>query len=105
MNIEQQVDEIELLQSMYSSPGEFQVDDQASYDKALAYTRQRCAEPPKCLSIKLFILVNAHQDSDSEDQSTGGATGRAGDGGLQYRLEVLFRLTNRSGYLCSWLLT
>lgn len=97
MNLEQQIDEIELLQSMYSSPGEFQIDDQVSYDQGLAYTQQLCAEPPKSLSIKLFILIDAHQDSDSENQSTAdGATGLSGDVGSQHRLEVLFRLTNRS---------
>lgn len=98
MNLEQQVDEIELLQSMYSSPGEFQFHDQAAYEQAVSYTRELCAEPPGTVSVKVFILINTHHDpAPTEETACGrpvlsGSTARA----EEYRLEIFFRLSNRS---------
>lgn len=90
MNIQHQLDEIELLQSMYSSPGEFLIEDEASYEQAVAFNRQLCVHPPKGLSYKLCVLTNTHRDSDEEEEN---AQSVATD--TQRSLELAVRLGNR----------
>ena len=64
--LEEQLEELEVLQAMFFSPGEFEIEDRSSYDKAVRYVKKLSLEPPKILSCKLRLLVNANQDSDEE---------------------------------------
>ena len=88
-NLEQQVDEFELLQSVYSALGEFQIEDQLSYDKATAYLKQLIPDPPAALSCKINILVDAHLHSDDEDETTTSSPA------AQYSVTITVRLPNR----------
>ena len=42
---------------MFFSPGEFEIEDESSYDKAVRYVKKLSLEPPKILSCKLRLLV------------------------------------------------
>ena len=66
-HLQDQTDELELLESMFSSPGEFEIEDRSSHEQAAAYLQHLTPDPPKTLSCVLHIPVNAHQDSDDED--------------------------------------
>lgn len=66
-HLREQVEELELLESVFSAPGEFQIDDTASYERAQAYLKQQTSDPPKNLSFQLVLPINAHQDSDEEE--------------------------------------
>lgn len=92
-NLEQQIDELEFLQSMYSAPGEFKIEDQTSYQQALAYVQQLTPEAPKTLSACLHIPINAHQDSEDED-----AVARepaAENTAVQHYVDISIRMPNR----------
>ena len=87
-----QLDELELLQSMYSSPGELHIQDQASYAQTLAYCKQLVPQPAQSLSFNLALIIDASTDSDGEDsvQAQAAATNTTG-----YPLEIAIRLANR----------
>lgn len=106
-NIEQQLDELEFLQSMFSAPGEFKIEDQSSYQQAVDYT-QRCAVVPipKALSCSLHIPINAHQDSEDEadeaddnmdvNNEAEEARAVAASGmSFQYNVDISIRIPNR----------
>ena len=97
-NLEQQIDELEFLQSMYSAPGEFKIEDQASYQQALAYVQQLTPEAPKTLSSSLHIPVNAHQDSDDEDEET--RESAAENVTIQHCVDISIRMPNRYCFTC-----
>ncbi len=61
--LEQQLDEMELLQSMFSSPGEFQIDDQSSFEQASHFRNGLVPGIPGRLSYSLHILVDAQQSA------------------------------------------
>lgn len=92
-NLEQQIDELEFLQSMYSAPGEFKIEDQVSYQQALAYVQQVTPEAPKTLSSSLHIPVNAHQDSEEEDEVAGELAAESTI--VQYYIDISIRMSNR----------
>ena len=64
--LEEQLEELEVLQAMFFSPGEVEIKDRSSNDKAVRYVKKLSLEPPKILSCKLRLLVSANQDSDEE---------------------------------------
>lgn len=70
-HLQEQLDELELLESMFSSPGEFEIEDKVAHAQAEAFLRQLTlnAPRPKSLTCKLFIPINAHQDSDDEGEN------------------------------------
>ena len=51
---------------VFPPPGEFEIADRSSYDKAVRYVKKLSLEPLKILSCKLRLLVSANQDSDEE---------------------------------------
>ena len=51
---------------MFFSPGEIEIEDESSYDKAVRYVKKLSLEPLKILSCKLRLLVSANQDSDED---------------------------------------
>ena len=51
---------------MFFSPGEFEIEDESFYDKAVKYVKKLSLEPPKIFSCKLRLLVSANQDSDED---------------------------------------
>ena len=97
-NLEQQIDELEFLQSMYSAPGEFKIEDQVSYQQALAYVQQLTPEAPKTLSSSLNIPVNAHQDSEDEDDVAREPT--AENTTVQHYVDISIRMPNRYCFAC-----
>ena len=70
-HLQEQVEELQVLESVYSSPGEFEIDDESSHEQALAYLQQLALHPPNALSCRLHIPINAHQDSDDDDDDDG----------------------------------
>lgn len=72
-NLEQQVDELELLQSIFSAPGEFQVDDQSSYDQVSAFLKDLAPDTPGRLSCKLHIPIDAHQPENEHERTDASA--------------------------------
>ena len=65
--LEEQLEELEVLQAMFFSPGEFEIEDKSSYDKAGRLSRRSSLESPKILSLKFRLLVSAKQDSDERE--------------------------------------
>lgn len=93
-HLEQQLDELDFLQSMYSAPGEFRIEDQGAYQQALAYTKLLSPDAPKLLSSSLHILINAHQDSEDEEEEDGEKAQEA-EKPLQYSVHISIRTPNR----------
>ena len=92
VNLEQQLDELEFLQSMYSAPGEFRIEDQSSYQQALAYVQRLSPDAPKILSSSLHIPITAHQDSEDEEEvPPDGAVNKA----IEYNVDISIRMPNR----------
>lgn len=67
--LQDQLDEVALLESMFSAPGEFQIEDRISHEQAEAYVNHLTPDPPKCLSFRLCVPINAHHYSDDEGSS------------------------------------
>ena len=70
--VEQQLDELELLQSVFSQPGEFSA-DRAVIETSAAWTRGLTTETPVSrLSCRLNLSVDRHpaagEDSDEEGE-------------------------------------
>ena len=57
--LEEQLEELEVLQAIVFSPGEFEIEDRSSFDKAVTYVKKLSLEPLKILSCKLRLLVSA----------------------------------------------
>ena len=89
--LQEQVDELGLLESMFASPGEFEVEDRESYQQAEAYLQKLAPRPPNSLSCKLCVPINAQQDSDEEE--VGG--GDAGAAVSPYSITISIRLPPR----------
>ena len=85
------MDELEFLQSMYSAPGEFRIEDQSSYQQAVAYVQRLTPDAPKILSSSLHIPINAHQDSEDEDEVPDGAVNKT----VEYNVDISIRMPNR----------
>ncbi len=62
--LEQQVDELELLQSIFSAPGEFQIDDQTSFERVSVFLKDLIPGVPGRLSYSLHIPIDAHHSED-----------------------------------------
>ena len=56
-HLKEQLEELEVLQAMFSSPGEFEIEDESSYDRAVTYVKKLSIEPPKILSCELRLLL------------------------------------------------
>lgn len=92
-NLEQQIDEFELLQCMFSGPGEFQVDDETSYDQVIAFLKDLTPHSPGRLSFSVHILIDAqHQPLDSESELSGSP---AESKAVQHTVDISFRLPHR----------
>ena len=94
-NIEKQVTEIEILQSIYSNPNEFQIEDATALDQAKDFLdkyNQKLdpsllvhSEPERCLSfiVKLNAEIvepglgknKSHEDKEQEDDVSGNQVG------------------------------
>ena len=58
--LEQQVDELELLQSIFSVPGEFQIEDHASFESVSLFLKDLTPGIPGRLNYSLHIPIDAH---------------------------------------------
>lgn len=94
--LRQQIDELEFLQSMYPAPGEFKIEDEYSYQQAVAYVGpgHHAHGAPKTLSYSLHIPISAHQDSDDEDDAEV-EEASAPSKTLQYNVDISIRIPNR----------
>ncbi len=94
--LEEQLDELEVLEAMFSSPGEFEIDDTFSYEQAKAFVNKSSADPPPgALSCKLRISVTeASQDSDAEDEEQDSRAPEAAPT-ASHNVEISLRLPNR----------
>lgn len=71
--LEQQLDELDLLQSVFSQPGEYAT-DQTSVDHANAWVRRLTAEAPVSrLSCTLHLTVDATNSDEGECSADGGS--------------------------------
>ncbi len=96
-HLQDQVDELDLLESVFSSPGEFEIEDRCSHDQALRYLSDSAPHPPKTLSCILNIPINPHQDSeDEDDDDDGGASGGGQCAESSYIISISIRLMERS---------
>ena len=92
-NLEQQIDEFELLQSMFSGPGEFQVDDEASYDQVTAFLRDLTPHTPGRLRFTVHIVVDTYPPLQSEQDSVDDTA--AGSKSIQHSVDISFKLPHR----------
>ena len=70
-HLQEHLDELGLLESMFSSPGEFEIENSAPYKQAEDYLQQLAPRPPNSLSCRLCIPISAQQDSDEEEGEEG----------------------------------
>ena len=63
-NLEQQINEIELLQSVYSKPGEFKIDDKDAFTLAEAFVSGNSPSCPNYLSYTVHLSVDDEEDED-----------------------------------------
>lgn len=73
--LEQQLDELDLLQSVFSQPGEYDT-DQATVDRATAWVQRLTAESPtNRLSCTLHLTVDAmHCELEDNTSATDDAS-------------------------------
>lgn len=90
--LQEQVDELALLESMFSCLGEFQIEDQDSQEQAEAFLRRLAPDPPKCLSCRLCISTSAHQGSDVEEDCSDDGAGPSSS----FTIHISVRLPSRS---------
>jgi len=66
------LEELEVLEAMFSSPGEFEIEDRDSYDRAKACVKKLSPEVPPSLSCRLHLSVSGDsQDSDDDEEEDG----------------------------------
>lgn len=95
-HLQEQVDELGLLESVFSSPGEFEIQDKASHQQAEAYLEQLTPHPPQYLSCLLCIPIKPHQHSDDEVSSDGECEASVGNVGEEsYSINISVRLPPR----------
>lgn len=89
-HLQEQLDELDLLESVFSAPGEFDIEDRASKEKAETFLKQLAPDPPRHVSCKLCIPVNAHHasgDESSDDEDCSAATEHALSVSISVRLD------------------
>lgn len=67
--LQEQLEELEVLECMFSAPGEFKIVDESSREQAEAYLKQLTPDPPDCLSCQFCIPISAHQEGSDEEAS------------------------------------
>ena len=98
--LEEQLEELEVLQAMFFSPGEFEIEDESSYDKAMRYVKKLSLEPLKILPCKLRLLVSANQDSDEDGDEDTLKLVQAKSLPVTHAADVSLRLPARSALIC-----
>ena len=66
-NFEQQINEVELLESVYSEAGEFKIEDESAFSLAKAYTSGDSLTYPKSLSYSVHLSMT-EEDGDNEEE-------------------------------------
>ena len=98
--LEQQLDELELLQSVFSQPGEYTTTDQTSVDYVTAWIRGLTSDPPVSrLSCVLRLSVDAiHSEEGDEHCAEDGAAASSGPTGtipVQCSVNISITLPHR----------
>ena len=69
--LEQQLDELDMLQSVFSQPGEYTTDDQTVLEQAAARIKGLTDQKPVGrLSCTLHLLVDAHHYEDGGESAS-----------------------------------
>ena len=90
--IEQQLDELDLLQSVFSQPGEYTTDDQTVLERAMARVKRLTDQPPVGrLSCSLHLLVDVHS-RDDDGEGVGSDTTSPGPTATQCSVDISMRL-------------
>lgn len=92
-HLQEHLDELGLLESMFSSSGEFEIEDSTSYKQAEDYLQQLAPQPPNALSCKLCVPISAHQDSDDEEGEEDAVEGAEQE--VPYSITIFIRLPSR----------
>ena len=96
--LEQQLDELDLLQSVFSQPGEYTTDDRAVLDHATACVKRLTSHPPDGrLACSLHLAVDARVvRADKDEPDVGVSDAVSCDGTTtQYSVDVSMRLPHR----------
>jgi len=89
LRLEQQLDELELLQSVFSEPGEFHTDDQTVVDHATAYVKGLADEVPNRLACGVHLTVDAVPDKEDEEEKANYTTN------AQCTVDIAIRMSHR----------
>ena len=98
LSLEQQLDELEMLQSVFSQPGEYTIDDQTLLEHAKARTKGLTDQSlVGRLSCALHLQVNAHQDDhgDEEEGESGSDITSSGPAATLCSVDISMRLPHR----------
>ena len=93
--LQDQLDELDLLESVFSAPGEFEIEDRESKEKAEAFVNQLTSNPPGYLSCRLCIPVSAHHDSGDEGSDVEEGADSGGASADSYSVNISVRLSSR----------
>jgi hypothetical protein len=92
--LQEQLDELDLLESVFSSPGEFVVEDGTSREQAEGFVKLLSPDPPRQLCCRLHIPVSAHRDSEGDGSDDEECVSSASTEHV-YSVTISFRLSNR----------
>lgn len=104
--LEQQLDELDLLQCVFSQSGEFNTDDQAVWDQATAFVKRLTSQPPRgrlSCSLHLQVSVPMQEDEGDEGACAGNSEAISCDAPeAQCKVDICMRLPHRLVSLCSY---
>lgn len=66
-NLSAQLEEIEFLQSVYSEPGEFVIEDEEAHSLAVSYVNESQLKAPSTLSYSIHLIVDVIDGNDEND--------------------------------------
>ena len=89
--LEQQLEELEILRSVFSEPGEFQPDNPTVFDHATAYVRAMTDEAPGRLACTLHLDVDVSPGIDEHDEEASVANIRC-SADIQIRLSQRYKV-------------
>ena len=91
--LSQQVEEIDLLKSMYGD--ECEVEDPRAFMMVRSYVEGTGTELPNALTLKATLLVDSCRDGDKEDEEDKNDETHSIDSSSSYKMELSMRLPRR----------
>jgi len=83
------LNELKLLQSFFSEPGEFHTDNQTVVDHATAYVKGLADEAPNRLACGVHLTVDAVPDKEDEEEKANYSTN------AQCTVDIAIRMSHR----------